>query len=116
MACTQASIQRHEYTTRPPGNYEEGDDMSGADASAVAAVAIHAAQASDGAGGSSGSKGLRACKTNEGCDTCGHYIKTVDLTKNGLAVPVVDELATIPLNLWAQEHGYVKLQANLLGI
>jgi FdhE protein len=52
----------------------------------------------------------------EGCDTCQHYIKTVDLTKNGLAVPVVDELATIPLNLWAQEHGYTKLQPNLLGI
>jgi FdhE protein len=52
----------------------------------------------------------------EACDTCRHYIKTVDLTKNGHAVPVVDELATLPLNLWAQEHGYVKLQPNLLGI
>jgi len=52
----------------------------------------------------------------EACDTCRYYIKTVDLTKNGKAVPVVDELATIPLNLWAQEHAYVKLRANLLGI
>jgi|SRR5438552_2633420 len=52
----------------------------------------------------------------EACDTCRRYIKTVDLTKNGLAVPIVDELATLPLNLWAQEHDYVKLQANLLGI
>jgi FdhE protein len=52
----------------------------------------------------------------EGCDTCHCYIKTVDLTKNGHAVPVVDELATIPLNLWAQEHGYTKLRPNLLGI
>ncbi len=52
----------------------------------------------------------------EACDTCHRYIKTVDLTKNGRAVPVVDELATIPLNLWAQEHQYVKLQPNLLGI
>jgi formate dehydrogenase maturation protein FdhE len=52
----------------------------------------------------------------EACETCHYYIKTVDLTKNGLAVPVVDELATIPLSLWAQEHQYVKLQANLLGL
>ena len=52
----------------------------------------------------------------EACDSCRYYIKTVDLTKNGYAVPVVDELATIPLNLWAQEHDYVKLRANLLGI
>ena len=52
----------------------------------------------------------------EACDTCHYYIKTVDLTKNGHAVPVVDELATIPLNLWAQERDYVKLRPNLLGI
>lgn len=52
----------------------------------------------------------------EACDTCGCYIKTVDLTKNGRAVPIVDELATIPLNLWAREHRYVKVQANILGI
>jgi FdhE protein len=49
------------------------------------------------------------------CDTCHTYLKTVDLTKTGLAVPVVDELATIPLDLWAREHGYQKLQINLLG-
>jgi FdhE protein len=52
----------------------------------------------------------------EACETCKHYIKTVDLTKTGLAVPLVDELATLPLNLWAQEKGYSKLQPNLLGI
>lgn len=51
----------------------------------------------------------------EACDTCKVYIKTVDLTKNGRAVPVVDELAAIPLTLWAAEKGYTKLQANLLG-
>jgi formate dehydrogenase accessory protein FdhE len=52
----------------------------------------------------------------EACDTCRTYIKTVDLTKDGHAVPVVDELATIPLNLWADERGYKKLRANLLGL
>jgi formate dehydrogenase maturation protein FdhE len=49
------------------------------------------------------------------CDTCHTYLKSIDLTKTGLAVPVVDELATIPLDLWASEHGYVKLQINILG-
>jgi Protein involved in formate dehydrogenase formation len=49
------------------------------------------------------------------CDTCHTYLKSVDLTKTGLAVAVVDELATIPLDLWAREHGYQKLQMNLLG-
>jgi formate dehydrogenase accessory protein FdhE len=49
------------------------------------------------------------------CDTCHTYLKSIDLTKTGLAVPVVDELATMPLDLWAREHGYDKLQINLLG-
>lgn len=50
------------------------------------------------------------------CDTCHTYLKSIDLTKTGLAVPIVDELATIPLDLWAVEHGYRKLQINMLGI
>ncbi|MGB2621424.1 MAG: formate dehydrogenase accessory protein FdhE [Candidatus Acidiferrum sp.] len=51
----------------------------------------------------------------EACDTCKFCIRTIDLTKDGYAVPVVDDLAAIPLTLWAQEHGYRRLQANLLG-
>jgi len=50
------------------------------------------------------------------CDTCHTYLKSIDLTKTGLAVAIVDELATTPLDLWAREHGYDKLQINLLGI
>ena len=49
------------------------------------------------------------------CDTCHTYLKSVDLTKAGRAVPVVDELATIPLDLWARDHGYTKLQMNMVG-
>jgi len=52
----------------------------------------------------------------ECCDTCQTYIKSIDMTKNGLAEPAVDELASIPLNLWAQERGYAKLHPNLLGM
>jgi FdhE protein len=52
----------------------------------------------------------------EACDVCKTYLKSVDLTKNGLAVPVVDELATVALSIWADEHGYTKLETNLLGM
>lgn len=52
----------------------------------------------------------------ECCDTCKTYIKSVDLTKDGRAEPLVDELASTPLDLWAREHGYAKLQFNLLGL
>jgi len=51
----------------------------------------------------------------EACDTCKFYLCTVDLTKDGHAIPLVDDLAAIPLTLWAHEHGYSRLQPNLLG-
>src|SRR5262249_5072103 len=51
----------------------------------------------------------------EACDTCRHFLRTVDLTKDGNAVPVVDDLAAIPLALWADEHGYTRIRGNLLG-
>ena len=50
----------------------------------------------------------------ECCDSCKRYIKTVDLTKCGLANPLVDEIASVPLDLWARERGYLKLQSNLM--
>jgi FdhE protein len=52
----------------------------------------------------------------EACDTCRVYIKSVDLTRTGLAVPEVDEVAAIALDLWAAEKGYTKLQPNLFGL
>jgi formate dehydrogenase accessory protein FdhE len=50
----------------------------------------------------------------EACDSCKCYIKTVDLTKSALGEPVVDEMASVALDLWAQTRGYAKLQVNLL--
>jgi formate dehydrogenase accessory protein FdhE len=51
----------------------------------------------------------------EACETCKFFVRTIDLTKDGHAVPVVDDLAVISLTLWAHEHGYNRLQPNLLG-
>ena len=51
----------------------------------------------------------------EACETCKTYLRTIDLTKDGNAVPIVDDLAAIPLTLWAQEHGYARIHPNLLG-
>jgi formate dehydrogenase accessory protein FdhE len=51
----------------------------------------------------------------ESCDTCKHYLRTIDLTKDGNAIPVVDDLTAVPLSLWAEEHGYTRIQGNLLG-
>ena len=52
----------------------------------------------------------------DACETCHHYIKTIDMTKDGLAVPIVDELAAIALDLWAADNGYQKLTPNLAGV
>lgn len=52
----------------------------------------------------------------ESCDTCRVYLKSIDLTKDARAVPEVDELASVVLDLWAAEHGYSKLQPNLFGM
>jgi FdhE protein len=51
----------------------------------------------------------------ETCDTCRFYIRTIDLTKDGHAIPIIDDLAAIPLSLWAHEHRYSRLHSNLLG-
>jgi len=50
----------------------------------------------------------------EACDTCKAYLKTIDLTRNGLAVPLVDDIASVSLDLWAVDQGYKRLRANLL--
>jgi FdhE protein len=52
----------------------------------------------------------------EACDTCRGYLKSIDLTKDGRAVPQPDEIATTSLNIWAEEQGYTKIQVNLLGM
>jgi FdhE protein len=51
----------------------------------------------------------------DGCDTCKSYLKSFDMTVDGLMVPEVDEIATVALDLWAAEHRYHKIQLNLLG-
>ena len=50
------------------------------------------------------------------CLSCRRYIKTVDLRRRGDAVPIVDELATVELDLWAKEKGLLKVQANVFGM
>jgi FdhE protein len=52
----------------------------------------------------------------DACDSCHAYVKTVDLTRDGTAVPLVDDLASLPLDLWARERGYHRLRPGLLRV
>jgi hypothetical protein len=51
----------------------------------------------------------------EGCDSCARYLIDVDLGRDPRAVPEVDELAALPLDLYAAERGISKITPNLMG-
>jgi formate dehydrogenase maturation protein FdhE len=51
----------------------------------------------------------------EACESCRRYLLSVDLATDFLAVPTVDEMAAIPLDLFARERGYAKITPNLVG-
>jgi FdhE protein len=52
----------------------------------------------------------------DACETCRRYVITVDLRKDPAAVPIVDELAAVPLDLYARERGFTKITPNLMAI
>jgi formate dehydrogenase maturation protein FdhE len=52
----------------------------------------------------------------EVCKTCRRYLKSVDRRVLGFAEPLVDDLATPELDLWATEQGLDKIAPNLLGL
>jgi formate dehydrogenase maturation protein FdhE len=52
----------------------------------------------------------------EACESCNSYLKGIDLTRLGFAVPLVDDVASAALDLWAAEKGYQKIELNLVGL
>jgi FdhE protein len=51
----------------------------------------------------------------DACDTCRHYLLGVDLLAEAAAVPLVDEMSALPLDLYAREKGFTKITPNLMG-
>jgi FdhE protein len=51
----------------------------------------------------------------DACQSCHRYLLTFDLRHDKGAVPVVDELACLPLDLYARDRGFAKITPNLLG-
>jgi Protein involved in formate dehydrogenase formation len=51
----------------------------------------------------------------ETCQSCRRYLIDVDLGRDPRAVPEVDELAALPLDLYAAERGLTKITPNLMG-
>ncbi len=50
------------------------------------------------------------------CDTCRVYVNVIRAASAPDAVPDVDEITALPLDVWAAENGYRKLVRNLVGI
>jgi len=51
----------------------------------------------------------------DGCQSCRKYLLTFDLRRETRAVPVVDEIAALPLDLYARDQGLTKITPNLMG-
>ena len=51
----------------------------------------------------------------DGCQSCRRYLLTFDLRRDSRAVPIVDELACLPLDLYARDQGLTKIAPNLMG-
>jgi formate dehydrogenase accessory protein FdhE len=51
----------------------------------------------------------------DACERCKRYIVSVDARLEGRAVPIVDEIAAIPLDIAAAERGFTKVTSNLMG-
>ena len=51
----------------------------------------------------------------EACEACRHYFKSLELGAGSRVLPEVDDLASLALDLWAQEQGF-RREPNLAGL
>jgi formate dehydrogenase accessory protein FdhE len=52
----------------------------------------------------------------EACETCRHYVKSLDLTLDARPLPEVDDLVSLAMDLWAIEEGWTRLEPGWAGI
>jgi formate dehydrogenase maturation protein FdhE len=52
----------------------------------------------------------------EACETCHRYVKSLDLTVDARAMPEVDDLLSIGMDLWAGREGFTRIEPGLAGV
>jgi formate dehydrogenase maturation protein FdhE len=52
----------------------------------------------------------------EACETCRRYVKSIDLTKDARPIPIIDDLLSLSMDLWAMEEGFTRIEPGLAGI
>lgn len=107
MTCAACGEHR---STRLPVFGEEGTTSTETSGHVVRGVAAGRADLETGAGARF--PHIRV----EACETCSRYLLGVDLVRDVQAVPIVDEMAALPLDLYAQERGMTKIVPNLMGV
>jgi hypothetical protein len=50
------------------------------------------------------------------CDSCACYLHVIHVGKDPAAVPLVDEVAGLAMDVWAVERGLRKIHPNLVGV
>jgi formate dehydrogenase accessory protein FdhE len=50
------------------------------------------------------------------CEHCLRYLHVIDIDKDPAAVPLIDEVAALAMDVWARERGLSKIHPNLAGI
>jgi formate dehydrogenase maturation protein FdhE len=51
----------------------------------------------------------------EACETCRRYVKSIDLTVDARAIPEVDDLVSLGMDLWAAGRGFARIEPGLAG-
>ena len=51
----------------------------------------------------------------EACESCRRYVKSIDLTVDGRAIPEVDDLVSLAMDLWAARKGFARIEPGLAG-
>ncbi len=52
----------------------------------------------------------------DACESCRQYVKSIDLDLERGAIPEVDDLASLPMDLWAIQEGYGRIEPGWSGI
>ena len=50
------------------------------------------------------------------CDACSRYLHVIHTGKDPAAIPLVDEVAALAMDVWALERGLRKIHPNLVGV
>ncbi|HEV8296455.1 MAG TPA: formate dehydrogenase accessory protein FdhE [Acidimicrobiales bacterium] len=58
------------------------------------------------------------CARVDACESCHRYTKTFDLRAKGsnAVIPLVDDVATLTLDVWARDRGFSRAAASLAGV